>query len=197
MRTFAELENLMYNTLNKYSKHLDSDPMKWKLKIDDIKCLGICYEFSKTIVLNKWMVENSPIDQVIDTLMHECAHAFAGEEISERGNRMIHGKKWKQWARRLGATPKATVPISELGKGATEQFSSKTRKMKYHIVYIDNRDNPTKVEIVSSCKRKLSHLENRGMKGKTHTRGNLWHVFVEDYDSYKHDLKKLAKRSFR
>lgn len=40
------------------------------------------------------------LEQVIDTLRHEAAHAVAGLEAK-------HGPVWKATARRLGATPKA------------------------------------------------------------------------------------------
>jgi len=199
MRTLAELTDLMYTTMDKHRDHMDTKPELWKLKIEDIKELGVCYGHGKVIVLNKWMVENSPIDQVIDTLMHEIAHAIVDLEFSPTGRVMIHGKEWKKWARRLGAAPRATVPLSKLGEGAVEKFSKPRRPYKYHIVYIDKIHNPTKVEVVSSCKKKLLNLGERGMRGRPETTDRLWHITVEDYDRLKNsgDLKTLATKCFR
>lgn len=45
------------------------------------------------------------LEQVIDTLRHEAAHAIAGVEAK-------HGPVWKATARRLGATPKACGTLS-------------------------------------------------------------------------------------
>ena len=139
---------------------------------------------------------NSPESQVIDTLMHEIAHAIVDIEFSKTGRVMAHGKRWKAWARRLGATPKATIPLSELGDGAVEKFSKEKRPNKYHIVYIDNVTNPSKVEVVHSCKRKLVRLSSRGMRGRDETYGKLYHIRVEDYEKFQAHPEILTTKIF-
>lgn len=66
--------------------------------------LGCCLYRRKTIVLNAFYVAHNDESQVIDTLLHEIAHALTP------GHR--HGPVWKAMAQRLGATPRA---CSKLG----------------------------------------------------------------------------------
>jgi hypothetical protein len=106
---------------------------------------------------------------------------------------MAHGKLWKLWARRLGASPKATCSIHELGEGAKEHFKRKDNPKKYHIVYL----NGTSLEVVSSCSRRLKNLANRMISNRPETNGNLWLIRVHDYERIQGDVSKAAKRIFR
>ncbi len=90
--------------------------------------------------------------------------------------------------------PKATVPLKDLGNGATEQFSRKSRPYKYHIVY---RDRNGGIEKVASCKKKLSRMHDRAMKGRPETHGRLWLVLVEDYEAYSEQPSKLMTKMFK
>lgn len=72
---------------------------------------GLCQYNPKVIKLSKPLVELNGEDQVIDTILHEIAHALAGPEAK-------HGPEWKEMARKLGARPEAvttegTVPPSK------------------------------------------------------------------------------------
>jgi predicted SprT family Zn-dependent metalloprotease len=62
--------------------------------------LGVCKYRQKRIEIAEYYARNSPEASVLDTLLHEIAHALAGPAAG-------HGPKWKAIAIRLGATPRA------------------------------------------------------------------------------------------
>src|SRR4051794_39365250 len=62
--------------------------------------LGACNYRAKRIEISEYYARNSPPESVLDTLLHEIAHALAGHAAR-------HGPTWKAVAVRLGATPRA------------------------------------------------------------------------------------------
>ncbi len=62
--------------------------------------LGACKFKSKRIEIAEYYARNSPEESVLDTLLHEIAHAIAGPAAG-------HGPAWKAVAARLGAIPRA------------------------------------------------------------------------------------------
>ncbi|QDV36938.1 SprT-like domain-containing protein [Tautonia plasticadhaerens] len=62
--------------------------------------LGVCKYRAKRIEVAEYYARHSPPETVLDTLLHEIAHAIAGPAAK-------HGPKWKAIAVRLGATPRA------------------------------------------------------------------------------------------
>lgn len=62
--------------------------------------LGVCKYRSKRIEIAEYYALHSPRESVLDTLLHEIAHAIAGPAAR-------HGPAWKAVAVRLGATPRA------------------------------------------------------------------------------------------
>lgn len=62
--------------------------------------LGACKYRQKRIEIAAYYAEHNSADKVLDTLLHEIAHALAGPSAK-------HGPKWKAIAARIGATPKA------------------------------------------------------------------------------------------
>jgi hypothetical protein len=62
--------------------------------------LGVCKYLQKRIEVAEYYALNTPQEAVLDTLMHEIAHAIAGPSAG-------HGPAWKAVAVRLGATPRA------------------------------------------------------------------------------------------
>lgn len=62
--------------------------------------LGVCKYRTKRIEIAEYYALNSPPETVLDTLLHEIAHAIAGPAAR-------HGPAWKVVAQRLGATPRA------------------------------------------------------------------------------------------
>lgn len=66
------------------------------------------------IRLNQKYVELAPWMKVVDTVLHECAHAA---DTNERGT-SSHGHSWKRWCVLLGADPTRTKHTADLEKYA-------------------------------------------------------------------------------
>ena len=67
--------------------------------------LGTCSYNKKEIRLSKWYVELNDIESVVDTILHEIAHALSYIRYGSKG--IGHGKLWKDVCRQIGAIPKA------------------------------------------------------------------------------------------
>ena len=61
---------------------------------------GACNYRSKRIEIAEYYASHNPPEKVLDTLLHEIAHALAGPKAR-------HGPVWKAVAKKLGATPRA------------------------------------------------------------------------------------------
>ena len=73
----------------------------WTFALADTKRrLGVCKYRTKRIEIAEYYARNSVPETVLDTLLHEIAHAIAGPAAR-------HGPVWKAVAIRLGATPRA------------------------------------------------------------------------------------------
>jgi predicted SprT family Zn-dependent metalloprotease len=64
--------------------------------------LGACWHDKRQISLNKRYTMLNDRDQVLDTILHEIAHALAGPTAG-------HGPLWQQICRELGCVPSARV----------------------------------------------------------------------------------------
>ena len=62
--------------------------------------LGACNYRTKRIEIAEYYARHNPREMVLDTLLHEIAHALAGPKAR-------HGPAWKAIAKKLGATPRA------------------------------------------------------------------------------------------
>ena len=62
--------------------------------------LGVCKHAKKRIEISQFHVLYNPPETVLDTLLHEIAHALAGSAAG-------HGPAWRAVAVRLGAIPRA------------------------------------------------------------------------------------------
>ncbi|HEV8062929.1 MAG TPA: SprT-like domain-containing protein [Gemmataceae bacterium] len=90
-----ELEAIASQELAKHGLH------GWTFGWADTKRrLGVCKHRTKRIEIAAYYALNNPAEAVLDTLLHEIAHALAGP-----GAR--HGPVWKAIAVRLGAMPRA------------------------------------------------------------------------------------------
>ena len=72
--------------------------LEWSTRMR--RLLGRAYPGENTIRLSAWLDET----QAQDTLRHEVAHIVAGVR---RG--APHGRRWREWAVRLGVEPRATA----------------------------------------------------------------------------------------
>ena len=79
----------------------------WTFGFGDTKRrLGVCNFRKKRIEIAEYYALNSPHETVLDTLLHEIAHAIAGPTAR-------HGPAWKAIAIRLGARPRACETSDE------------------------------------------------------------------------------------
>jgi len=62
------------------------------------RTLGLCDYTRKRIVLSRYFVAHNDEAAVRDTILHEIAHALAGERAG-------HGPKWRDVCIRIGAKP--------------------------------------------------------------------------------------------
>lgn len=71
----------------------------WTFEFDNAKRrFGVCRFRSKRIGLSKPLTEANDYVQVVDTILHEIAHAIAGHAAG-------HGPEWKKVCIRIGAKP--------------------------------------------------------------------------------------------
>src|SRR5262249_48938208 len=62
------------------------------------RSLGLCRYREKTIQLSIYFVRDNGLEAVRETILHEIAHALAGEDAG-------HGPLWKSVCRRIGCKP--------------------------------------------------------------------------------------------
>jgi SprT protein len=68
--------------------------------------LGYCNPYYKIVSVSMHHVRGSEDNEVIDTLLHEVAHAIAEERAKARGVRIkSHGFEWRNACREVGAKP--------------------------------------------------------------------------------------------
>jgi len=129
---------------------LSANSIGYKGSIEDLgkRTLGRCSYGKKVIYMSKTYVRlniENHSKYVIDTLLHEIAHAFTGHVYSDRSIN-AHGKEWKHIARQIGASPTSSKNLKALGM--------KTEQAKYTAVCWDcgreyERDRKSKRS--SSC----------------------------------------------
>jgi predicted SprT family Zn-dependent metalloprotease len=94
--------------------------------VDTKRQLGVCKFRSKRIEIAEYYALNSPAESVLDTLLHEIAHAIAGPAAH-------HGPVWKAVAIRLGATPRACETSHEIAvKPGDWQVTCPACKQTFH-----------------------------------------------------------------
>lgn len=70
--------------------------LNWKFKFDRAKKrLGSCHHTAKTITLSRFYVELNHEDKIINTILHEIAHALVGAGHG-------HDAVWRQKALEIG-----------------------------------------------------------------------------------------------
>jgi len=58
--------------------------------------LGSCSHGRRVITMSKPLAKVNTADEMMDTLLHEIAHALVGPQVG-------HGREWRSMARKLGA----------------------------------------------------------------------------------------------
>ncbi len=93
-----ELKKLEEAATEQLAKH---NLAGWTFRLANTKRrLGVCKHRTKRIEISEYYAVHNTDEAVLDTLLHEIAHAIAGPEAA-------HGPVWKAVAVRLGATPRS------------------------------------------------------------------------------------------
>ena len=71
---------------------------------------GVCQPNSRSISLSRHLVKLNDDDEVLDTILHEIAHALAFEE---HGENCGHDFRWKALCVRVGARPERCYDTEE------------------------------------------------------------------------------------
>jgi len=95
------------------------------------RALGMCFWGKKQIELSLPFVQRNDEAAVRDTILHEIAHALAGQKAG-------HGPAWKRICRQIGATPERCDNTAEMPKGkwvakcpgCQKEFSRHRRPLK-------------------------------------------------------------------
>lgn len=192
-----KIQTVALDALEKYGHLAENDNFghvgEWDVLVDDLsqqnrQALGLCKFLTKDIIIDINHVKENDWSDVLDTVMHEVAHALAGVEISPKGRMMGHGKRWKRWAKRLGATPKAKAKFSN-----DEAQDRIHRSSKYVIMYIDGDH----CELVTSCDRKLKNLRGKMMPNRPNTSGKLFYIHTERYYENEGNVEYIKKQAFQ
>jgi len=75
----------------------------WRFAFNNRKrALGLCSYTKRTIYLSSYFLPRIPEDELVDTILHEIAHAL---DLIRHGRCSGHGVKWQAIAREIGAKP--------------------------------------------------------------------------------------------
>ena len=87
--------------------------------------IGCCYSGHRIIALDAFYADNNSEANVLDTLLHEIAHALVGAHHR-------HGPMWKAMALRLGCIPKACSKTDILVRPGKYQAICPTCARPFH-----------------------------------------------------------------
>lgn len=123
---------------------------------------GLCSYRDRTIQLSGYLVALNNKDEVLDTILHEIAHAIANHAFGCHG----HGAVWKMVCREIGARPKRcyddNVVVPDLP----------ARAIKYHLVnketgkvYKKYKKKPAD-KVIRTIHRRAMKSDLKGTRGK-------------------------------
>lgn len=100
----------------------------WTFDFDNAKRRCGCTKYHiKTITLSRHFVRLNGEDEVRETILHEIAHAIAGQ-VGDRG----HGRLWKGIARQIGAKPERCATGVEMPEGNVEGVCAPDCKARHN-----------------------------------------------------------------
>lgn len=171
MNTFEKAKKLTSMTLEIYGHVADNaffgEVTDWTFVVRHCgkKVFGLCDFVNQEIILDPRVMEYGTWEEIKGVILHECAHALAGIERSNK-NIMAHGKLWRKWANRLGCNPRAKANLSP---ALMEHYHIKTEP-KYRIISIIN----DKVTVHGAAGRKMKNLSQRYYPNVENSLGNLY-----------------------
>lgn len=97
----TEAGHLARNLMNEHGLHT------WRFEFDNAKRrFGACRYRTRTISLSKPLTEANDYVEVVDTILHEIAHALTP--------RAGHGAEWKKMCIKIGAKPERCYSSEEV-----------------------------------------------------------------------------------
>jgi len=85
--------------------------LHWSFKLNKTKRqLGVCKEYAHRIELSEHYVSRNSREHVLDTVLHEIAHALVGTKHG-------HDAVWKEMCLQLGCTPTAFEKSANMPEG--------------------------------------------------------------------------------
>ncbi|GHC46522.1 SprT-like domain-containing protein [Roseibacillus persicicus] len=84
----------------------------WTGRLDNAeRRFGLCSPAKKEISISRTLAALNPEEEVLDTILHEIAHALAAIETGENCG---HDERWKAICRRIGARPERCYDSDEV-----------------------------------------------------------------------------------
>ena len=168
-----EINKLATDKLNEMKARFPEVLAGWTVSLNERakRRLGCCKYSTKTIELSSYLADiNLCEEEVMDTILHEIAHAVAG-------SRAKHGYEWKVVAYRLGCKGTRTANLSALAKAGKCDMSVMEERLPYvaicpvcHVKIFKARKPRNNGSTVCKCLSGASYatkLANRLMFGRT------------------------------
>lgn len=138
---------------------------------------GVCKLTEKEISISLKHIKNNSEETVLDTILHEFAHAIAFELHQETG----HGVYWKKIASKVGAKPKATgsfiVPEAPW----------------VLIAYCSTKQT---IERVAPRFRRNKQIKKYALKGRPKTQGKLYYLNAEELTQFESGAIGIEQLNF-
>lgn len=135
----------------------------WKFAYNKRTChIGLCSYEKKTIFLSRQWAEFLGLERIIDTILHEIAHAMTQGDG--------HGSKWKRACVMIGANPSRTA--SDITPEEINRFNIANRS-KYAIIHHLEDGN---VEFICEMKRIGKSLYGSKLRDRPESTGRLYYV---------------------
>lgn len=141
--------------------------------------LGDCSYRDRHLRLSSVFLNARTLDEQINTITHEMAHAIAWTDFNERG----HGATWKRVHRQLGGTAERCSSVSN---------PDALPDAKYTVFFINANDE---IEVIQTTDRRTKkfqpqHIKSIYLRGrKSETEGKIRCVATATFNAIKADLE--------
>ncbi len=161
---FKRIETIANELIEKHNL-LKETGIKWTFKwINSTSSIGVCHYRSSTIRLSKVWALYLPEWKIIDTILHEIAHALTPGDY--------HGSLWKKTCLKVGALPERLAKID------LEIIMKVELHKKYLILFIKDDGSH---EVISGRDRLNKPLLGIGITGRPETKGKLHYIETKHY----------------
>ena len=146
----------------------------WQLRFDRARQrAGACFPHRRYIQISEHHIIHNHWEKVLDTLLHELAHALVWVHYGEKG----HGARWRAMAQKLGATPRATGVF-------------KTPPRPWVMVWFDcERQQLIKV---AERYRRSRHIHRYALRDRPETLGYIFYLSAQHYSMWQQGQMTLA-----